>query len=229
MRATISQTWTLCAALSVLAACENDPARCESEHSGCEPDRGARDAQTPLDASPGRDAAPAPDAAADASDAPPHVECERAADCDLPEGLLRCVTCEDGSERCPETACVDRLCATRAPAACPELDPRPATCTADLDCPLRACTLKCQGDGRDACLRDACTDGECTSVASSCGAQLEPCPSGTRAAVECGTCDPGGGCAFQVIGCFQVCESDGDCPQSQPCSDGLCQFAAECA
>jgi hypothetical protein len=212
------RTWISCAVAAALVACDGD---------GSAPAE-LPDARAPLDAAAAADAAPQLDGAADAGgEPPPHSECATDADCAVPEGLLACMTCQDGSERCPEVTCQHRLCATRLSRVCPELEPMLA-CTTDADCALRGCTVKCQGDGRDACLRGTCEGGLCTTVVATCGLQIEACPPGTRAARECGECGPTGGCAFQVIGCFQTCESAEDCPAQQACSAGVCQFAARC-
>lgn len=218
MRSSIAiAAWTLCVAL---AACGDGPAeRCPA--GGC-----ARDAAQVDAGGAGADAAPQAGASGSAGSAE-FAECQTADDCPVPEGLLQCSSCQDGSEACMQIVCVEQLCATRPARLCPELASE-AGCSGDLDCPRPDCTSKCQGDGRDACLRSRCINGRCLPTRSTCGLQIEPCPDGTRASVECAACDPDGGCAFDVLGCFQTCETDPDCPAEQPCTDGLCQFAPDC-
>jgi hypothetical protein len=168
------------------------------------------------------DAGGLPDASAAERDAEPaYSECTSATDCPLPAGLMRCSSCQDGAERCPEVACVDGFCATLTP-ACPE---HGLACANDDACAAQACTFKCQGDGRDACFGSRCQDGVCAPLRASCGLQLEPCPPQTRAGVICGVCADAGACELEVIGCFQTCERDDDCPAGQPCAGGLCLLA----
>jgi hypothetical protein len=214
-------------ASAALAACGgSDSTECRG--SECESDAAVDDARVPQDGDVDADAArPGDGSTADAGVDAGYSECMTAADCPVPEGLHECIHCQDGSERCNQVACVDRLCALQWPESCPELEDLVA-CTSDVDCARRECLIKCQGDGRDACLPAACTDGLCAIAASTCGLHLEPCPRGTRADVQCGACGISGGCSFQVYGCFQACETDADCPSGEPCSDGTCEIVSGC-
>ena len=176
----------------------------------------------------GASAAPDADAAEDAQetgaelDAEP-PECRSAADCTLPQGLLGCERCQDGSSACPEVGCVDGYCATRITTPCAEHRPS-ETCQRDEDCARPECTLRCQGDGRSACLPSRCSGGLCQPTYGACGLSLEPCPEGTRAGRECGECGASGACSFQVLGCFDACDTATPCPGEQQCVEGLCQF-----
>lgn len=164
----------------------------------------------------------------DAADAEPVIlECTLASDCVLPPELLRCQTCQDGSQACPEVRCLDHLCATHTPRPCAEQ--RGSACTKDDDCARPACTLLCQGDGRSACLPPLCLEGACVPRFGTCGVQLEPCPEGTKPGRECGECTDAGECTFRVLGCFDACSGDAGCGESQACVDGLCQLVAGCA
>jgi hypothetical protein len=167
------------------------------------------------DAEAANDAGPEPDAE------PP--ECRTAADCTLPQGLLGCERCQDGSMACPQVGCVDGFCATWMATPCAERRPT-ETCQRDEDCARPECKLLCQGDGRSACLPSRCSGGLCQPTYGACGLSLEPCPEGTRAGRECGECWPSGGCSFHVLGCFDGCDAATRCPGEQQCVEGLCQF-----
>ena len=182
--------------------------------SGAEPDGESSDG-TAADASDHDAEAPELDAE------PP--ECRTLADCTLPPGLLGCERCQDGSSACPEVRCVDGYCATLIAAPCAERRPS-ETCQRDADCARPECTLRCQGDGRSACLPSRCSAGLCQPTYGACGLSLETCPEGTKAGRECGECGPSGACSFQVLGCFDSCDATTPCPGDQLCVEGLCQF-----
>lgn len=155
------------------------------------------------------------------------AQCSSADDCTLPDSLLACHSCDDGSEHCPKAECVDGHCAT-AVQVCPERQPVPA-CTSDADCRSPGCDLLCQGDGRSACLPPRCRDGACIETRGTCDIRPSSCPSGSRTAVLCGECGDAGSCEFEVIGCFGTCGDDSECPFQQPCRDGVCVPAPSCS
>jgi hypothetical protein len=168
------------------------------------------------------DAAPPPDGAMlDAE--PTYVECTAKEDCVLPEGVLACQRCADGSMACPALSCADRLCVFSVPKPCAEQDTR-ATCSSDDECYGSKCDLLCQGDGRNACKKSRCSEGRCVSSYDTCGLHQSRCPDGTRAGQECAECGDGGVCNMRVLGCFDACKSAQDCPGEVPCVDGLCRL-----
>jgi hypothetical protein len=173
------------------------------------------------DATASEDAALVPDAELDAE--PAFTECTTKEDCVLPEGVLACQRCADGSMTCPALACVDRLCVFSLPKPCAEQDTR-ATCSNDDDCYGGKCELVCQGDGRNACKKSRCSEGRCLSSYGTCGLQQSGCPDGTRAGQECAACGDAGACTTRVLGCFDACNSAQDCPGEVACVDGLCRL-----
>jgi len=196
------------------AAVLSDAGTDAAQLSDASPDAGAQeDSSSALDAE-------APDGE------PAYSECTLASDCVLPPELLTCQRCQDGSSACPEVRCISSLCAILTPRPCAEA--MPSSCTTDLDCPRPACELRCQGDGRSACLPPLCIEGGCVPCYGTCGLQLEPCPTGSKPGQECAECTPAGQCAFRVLGCFDACAGVADCAEGQECSGGLCQLIPHC-